>query len=165
MSDWNPRPTDTARHTWRGSINALIIAAGVLVVVLVVTAVATGGFGLFSQKSANFRGETSKKNRVEGNGAYRIAAYDQFFNLCASVQTNETNIASLRQELNDKENPPDAYAKSQIATNITANRNQRNASINQYNVDARKSYTLAQFRDSKLPYQLDPNQETTTCTS
>lgn len=129
---------------------------------LLVTVMWVFSFGFFSNASANFRGEVSKRNLVEANGNYRIAAYDHFFDLCTSIQTYEATITNLQEELKTK---PPADRVEQINASITANRNQRASSIAQYNNDANKSYTVGQFLDSHLPWHLDPNQENTTCST
>jgi len=159
-SDYSPR--DVARESVKGGVSAIVVGVIVVVVLLAVGAVGVFGFGWFRQGTADFRGETDKKEQVEGNGSYRIAAYDHFFNLCASVQSNETSIANLQQEL-DGTPPPSAERASQLRASITAQRNQRGESINQYNVDAAKDYTLGQFQSSKLLYHLDTTKEKTEC--
>jgi hypothetical protein len=140
----------------------LVVFGGVLALaaVLFLVAMATFGFGFFSQKSADFRGETSKRNQVEANGAFRIAAYDRFFDLCTSVQASEATLTALRQELTT--NPPQSRI-TQINGAITANTANRAATIRQYNNDAAKSYTVGQFQASNLPYQLDINAQETSC--
>lgn len=147
-------------ETLKGAGLALWAGVLALAVVLALVAMAVFGFGFFSQKSANFRGETSKRNQVEGNGSFRIAAYDSFYNQCAGIQSTEATIAALKAELLTK---PSADRVQQINAFITANVANRNGAIAQYNADARKSYTAGQFRSSDLPFQLDATQETTTC--
>jgi hypothetical protein len=155
---------DALKETSRGTVVAIVVVVAVVIVGLVFASMAIFGFGFLSQKTANFRGETQKKNQVEGNGSYRIAAYDHFFDLCADVQTKESAIDALQQELASKPTP-DAQRKIVINASITANRIQRASDINTYNQDARKSYTEGQFRSSDLPYQLDKSAKETSCTA
>lgn len=92
------------------------------------------------------------------SGASRIVNYEHFFNLCASVQTNEKQLDAFQAELKAVEAMPDARDRSREVARITANiagvTAGRAGGINQYNADARKSYTQGQFRDASLPYQL-----------
>lgn len=115
--------------------------------------------GWFSIATSDFRGEVDKHNKVEANGDYRIAAYDHFYDTCAAVRSKETTISYLRVEATTAT----GSRKTQIEGAITANQIARNELINQYNVDARKSYTSGQFKASDLPYQLDQESEQSTC--
>lgn len=151
-----------ARDLTGGALLALVGGALAIVVVLALAMMAVFGFGLFSQKSANFRGETSKRNQVEANGAFRIAAYDSFYNECASIQAIEGTVAALKAE-RDGTPKPTPERVHEIAVALTANVATRAAAIAQYNADARKSYTSGQFRASDLPYQLDTTTEETQC--
>ncbi len=89
--------------------------------------------------------------RIQIQGAnYRIPAYDHFFNLCASVQNAEAGLdAQMAMSPSDRKE-----------YNIAALQATRARGINQYNADAAKDYTLGQFRDSGLPYHLDPSAYT-----
>ena len=153
---------DVGKESVKGGISALMIGVIAILVTLAVGAVGVFGFGWFRQSTADFRGETQKKEQVEANGAYRIAKYDHFFDLCASVQSNESSIKNLQAELNGPPAPSESRV-AQINASITALRNQRAESINQYNVDAAKDYTSGQFKASKLPFKLYINAEETTC--
>lgn len=107
------------------------------------------------------------KGRVEAqeqikSGAGRIAAYNHFFDLCAAVQSDEASIKSLKEELTTK--PPESRLV-QINASLTALRSARAEKINQYNADARKDYTIGQFKSSGLPYTLVLTQEVTSCGS
>lgn len=150
------------RELSAGATLVVIGGALALIVALVIAAMAVFGFGWFSNATANFRGNVAKNNLVQGNGNYRIAAYDHFFNLCQHVQSDEASITNAQDELKTSTNP-----QRQLVLNatITALRNDRADTITQYNADARKTYTLAQFRDSALPYQLDLTREQTSCVS
>jgi hypothetical protein len=141
---------------------AIFAGALVLVVGLVVGAMWLFGFGWFSNATADFRGEVDKKNRVEGSGAYRIAAYDHFFDLCAAVQTDEATLLQIEKELEDAN--PDLLRRNQIAITRGAIARARAEKINTYNADAAKGYTRGQFRDSGLPDRLDINAKETQCT-
>lgn len=88
------------------------------------------------------------------SGATRITAYNHFFDLCASVQANEAALAASIDELSATTRPED---QERIRTNITGLTAQRARAIAQYNADARKSYTIGQFRSLSLPYELPPS--------
>jgi hypothetical protein len=141
-------------------LSAIAIGVIVIVVLIIISLVAIFGFGLLQRETADFRGDVEAVERTTGSGAFRIAAYEQFFNLCAAVQTHEARIANLEREL--ERNPSDSRVE-QIEASITAVRNQRMEAINRYNADARMDYTRGQFQDSELPFQLDPNAEETSC--
>lgn len=82
----------------------------------------------------------------------RIQAYDLFFNECASVQ-------GLEGQLDAQYNERAAASGSdlrRVNANIAGITGARAQAIAQYNADARKGYTIGQFRASDLPYQLDP---------
>lgn len=121
------------------------------------------GITVLRNETADFRGNSSVINKTRANGNYRIAQYDHFFDLCASVQDQEVTIKAQERELAS----PDGTAnrRSQIRQNLSALEANRGEQINHYNADARKSYTAGQFRSSDLPYQIDPTQEPTTCTA
>lgn len=85
------------------------------------------------------------------SGPNRIAQYNQFFNICASIQTHESQLDALYAE---RDATTDQKQLSRINANITGVSAARAGAINQYNANATKDYTSAQFRDSDLPYQL-----------
>lgn len=135
------------------------VLAGLLAVVAIVILV-VGIYGL-QWFSAEPRGAIKARERIVGSGDYRIAAYNSFFNQCAAVQSHEGRIESLEIELETTDPSPARLA--QINASLTAIRSQRLEAINEYNADASREYTSGQFRDSDLPYQLDPNDEDTEC--
>lgn len=144
-------------------VAALVGAAAVVLVAgIAVGAMWVFGWGMFQQSTAEHRGETAQKEQVRADPDYRIAAYERFFDLCASVRSDEATIANLEEELADD---PTAERESQIKASLTAVRSNRSETINEYNADARKSETAAAFRSSDLPYQLDPDSEETRCTA
>lgn len=147
-------------------LGGAVLVAGVvaIAVVLVLGAMYVFGWGFFKETTAPWRGEVDKREKVEGSGDFRIAAYDHFHDLCAQVQSDEASIRNLRRELTSEPKPSEERA-IQIRASITALENNRAANINQYNADAAKKYTIGQFRSSGLPYRLDPSTEETTCTS
>lgn len=135
-------------------ISGAALAAVAVVFLLVI------GFWVFRVATADIKGEGDQKIATEGNAAYRIAAYDHFYNLCASVQSKEDQVANLLME-----EPTTPDRKAQIVAAVTALRNIRASLVRQYNADARKADTQANFRASDLPFQIDPTQESTSCTA
>lgn len=144
----------------RGLSLAVLVGIGVIVVALIIGLVGIFGFGWLSNSTANFRGEVSKRNLVEANGAYRIAAYDHFFDLCQQVQAKEASITNVQDELKTTTDQQRALI---LNASITALRNSRADLITQYNTDSDKSYTEGQFKSSNLPYTLVVSQENTVC--
>lgn len=130
-------------------IIGFIVVAGIIGVI---------GFA-FDWFSAPVKGKLQARQEIN-SGSYRIAAYDHFFDLCASVQSKEGTISALQQELTT--HPPESRVE-QINATITAVRSARIDDIRTYNADAEKSYTIGQFRASKLPFQLNIDSKETQC--
>lgn len=61
-------------------------------------------------------------------------------------------------DLDDPATPRDR--QTQVRASITGLTGQRARSIARYNADARKDFTVGQFRDAGLPFQLDVGEET-----
>jgi biopolymer transport protein ExbB/TolQ len=139
------------------------IGIAVLAVVALIGLIIAGIYisGTISKKTANFRGDVGVKNKTLADPNYRIANYNHFFDLCASVQAREAAISNAKEE----EKHATQARQMQLEGVITANRNERAELIAQYNADASKSYTQAQFLSSDLPYRLDQNAEETQCTA
>lgn len=92
----------------------------------------------------------------------RLAAYNHFYDLCASVQIAEDNLdaqyALQKMKAGDQE---------RVVTVIAGVQGTRARAIRQYNVDSQKDYTIAQFKDVGLPFQIPSGEYTgkehTTC--
>lgn len=130
-----------------------------IVALAVCSLIAVFAFGGVGWLTAPFRGEVDKKNRTEGSGAFRIATYEEFFDLCAAVQTAEQQIKALNEELDDR---PSAERAEKIRTSITAAKAGRAESVNTYNSKATQEHRTA-FQDADLPYKLDINAQETQC--
>lgn len=135
----------------KGKWIAASIGAFVLVAALMV-----GGFA-FNWFTAEPRGALEAREQILGSGDFRIQAYDRFFNQCAAIQSDEGRIQSLQTELETTNPSPSRVG--QINASLTAIRSSRLEKINEYNADAGRNYTVGQFRDSDLPYNIDPNNE------
>lgn len=143
------------------SARALSLWALFIVVLLVAASMWLFGWGFFQRETAGFRGETDQIEQISADADYRIAAYEWFFDQCAAVQTKESELAAARTEL-EAEGLSD-YRRQQLNANITAITAARADLINQYNAEAAKADTAANFQSSDLPYNLDTESETTTC--
>ena len=128
--------------------------AGFILLCLLFYFVGVYVFGGAEQATANYRGQTDARNKTVANGDYRIAQYNHFYELCGSIQTLEDQIRTTKEA-----QPP------HWKVNVVALENQRSAAIRQYNADASKAGTAAQFKASDLPDQIDINQENTQCAS
>lgn len=140
--------------------NKIVITVSVLVAIAAIFLVAVYGFGFLQRGTADFRGETGQVEQTKANSNYRIAAYDQFYDKCASVQSMESKINNMEEELEGTE---ETQRKTVLNTSITASKNKRADLITSYNADARKEATRGQFKASDLPYELSENEEATTC--
>lgn len=112
----------------------------------------------FSWIIAPFKGATEARNQTVGNGSYRIAAYDTFYDQCAGAQTVQQNLANTKQRLKQARADGDQAEVSRQETNLQAQRNDLNSLVNGYNADSHKSYTLAQFKASDLPFTIDAKE-------
>lgn len=130
-----------------------------IVALAVCSLIAVFAFGGVGWLTAPFRGEVDKKNRTEGSGAFRIATYEEFFDLCASVQTAEQQLGALQEELDGK---PSAPRAEKIRTSMTAVKSGRAESISTYNSKATQEHRVA-FQDADLPYKLDVTTKETQC--
>lgn len=132
----------------------------ILLSVAVLLIVSIYGFGFLKRATADFRGETDKIEQTKASGDYRIASYDHFFDTCASIQSIESKIINMEEELESVESE---QRKTVLNTSITASKNKRADLIASYNADARKEATRGQFRASDLPYEINENEEETIC--
>lgn len=127
------------------------------IVMVVVAALAIGALTFAIRwVTAGPKGQLQAREQIQ-SGNSRIAAYNHFFDLCAAVQTDEATIKAQQDEL---ATGPSESRRGQIHANIAALTAARAEKINQYNADARKDYTIGQFRSSGLPYTLGDSKET-----
>lgn len=106
--------------------------------------------GVVRWVSAPTRGKLQAREQIN-SGAFRIAAYNHFFDLCAAVQSDEARLEAQYVSLSTATGEDVARIQANIA-GITSDRAD---AVNEYNADASKDYTVGQFKSSKLPYQLD----------
>lgn len=140
-----------------------VIGAATVILAIVIAFMATVyGGGMLQRITADFRGETDQIEDTKANANYRIAAYDHFYDLCGSVQSIESKIGNMEDEL---EGADTTERKNVLNSSITASKNKRAELIASYNADARKEATQGQFKASDLPYELSENEEATVCES
>lgn len=150
------------REIDRGILRGAPRVFGVSILVLLLVFALIVGAGIFTWFWAPWKGKIEQRNLTEGSGAYRIAAYDQFYDDCMSIVAKEQIIANYQSELEGPPKPDDQRAV-QLRAAITAETNARLELIAEYNANARKEDTRGNFRASDLPYEIDPNGETS-CT-
>lgn len=131
--------------------------AGIGAVMAIVVVLSIAGFTV-SNFLAPFQGEAEKRQQVEGDGDYRIAAYDEFYSLCSSASSAQDKIENQEAQIAATEDP---QQKQVLQSGVLAMENQLDEIVNKYNTKAASDYTSGQFRDSDLPYQLDSEQEIT----
>jgi hypothetical protein len=109
--------------------------------------------------TADLRGAADAREKTVANGDFRIGTYEQFFDLCSSVQAAEAAITNAQGELSTK---PPADRAQKLQQVITAQRNIRADSITTYNSKAAQEHRQA-FLDAALPYRLDVTTQETQC--
>lgn len=137
-------------------IGTWVLVLAILLAVSVATMFMTG---TVQRLTAEWRGETDMIEDTEGSGEFQRATYEQFFNLCQSVQSAEGRITSLETEL---EGGVDASHERTIDASLTAIRSGRAESIDEYNSLAAQEHTGA-FQDAGLPDRLEHDTEETEC--
>lgn len=147
---------EDARFLGGTFVRALVIF-GALLAFLVITGFATG---TIQKWSADWRGDVAAKEQTKANGSFRVSTYNDFFNLCSSVQSDEDAIRNAQDEMKDPDTTPDRKAK--LRQNITATKNTRAESIRDYNAKAANEYKAA-FRSQDLPASLSINNYNTQC--
>lgn len=147
-------------QTSRAAVAAIAAVASVMILSMIIASMSIFGWGWFQRETADFRGQTAQQEQVFADPDYRIASYDSFYDKCATVMSREAQIENLEEELASGPSPD---RERIIRTTLTALNNARDEAIQEYNADARKTDTRANFRASDLPHQLDPNEETS-CT-
>ncbi|MGH3987107.1 MAG: hypothetical protein ACRDTZ_07290 [Pseudonocardiaceae bacterium] len=137
-----------------------VIFYGILATIVVLAIALAGAYltGFFSDVTADRRGQTEQRERTVGDGDYRIANYDAFFDRCEAIVATEGDIAATREQLNASTDETQRFYDQQ---NLRAQEAQRRTLVAQYNADAAKAGTAGQFRDSNLPARIDLNGATT----
>lgn len=142
-----------------GGLGVLVIV-GVFVLSILLASMSIFGWGWFQRSTADFRGQTDAIEQTKANADFRLSAYNSFFSQCSAIQGDEGRLKAQQGLLEQISDPAE---RSRILANIAALEGSRVAKIRSYNADAAKSFTDGQFRDSKLPYQINPDQKETQC--
>jgi hypothetical protein len=139
---------------------AIVLGVVAVVAVIALAVMAFFGIGLFNRATADFRGKNEAIEKTKADGEFRIASYNEFFDLCGAIQASEDRIAIFEERLDTEQDPS---LRSEAQTNLDAVRAQRASDIREYNAKASRDFTEGQFRDRDLPYRIDINQEDTQC--
>jgi len=110
-----------------------------------------GGVWAFRYFTAPISGRVEAQVTIQ-SGANRIQAYNHFFDLYAAIKSYDALIKAQEDELASTTSTDE---QERIRANIAGIRGQKARAIQQYNADAKKSYTIGQFRDWQLPYQIE----------
>ena len=123
-----------------------VIVLGILGVFLLT------GFGwAWRYYTAPISGRVGAQQQIQSK-EMMITAYNHFFDLYAAIKSYDVILQALNDQLKQVTSEKERERVLATITGVTA---QRARSIQQYNADAKKSYTIGQFRDWQLPYQLD----------
>ena len=128
-----------------GSFAALVI----LIVVLYLTVWHT----------AEPRGALSAREQIIANAGFRISSYNNFFDKCAYIQSQQAKLEGNWRALQEmeasglKESDPDRYWKKY--DEWTAIVNTVETGCNGYNADANKKETVGRFKEVCLPESIN----------
>lgn len=136
------------------------IAVLSIVTVLLLSTGTMFATGTIQKWTADWRGDVKVKEQTKANAAFRINTYNHFFNLCASVQSDEDAIQNAKDELADK-GTTDARA-AKLRQVMTALKNSRAENIRTYNADSANEMKGA-FQSNDLPVSLNVGAERTEC--
>jgi hypothetical protein len=109
-----------------------------------------GGSWAWRYYTAPIEGRVGAQEQIQSK-EMMITAYNHFYDLYAKIQSYEVTLQAFNTQLaqvTDKE-------RERVLANIAGVTSQRARDIAQYNADAKKDYTIGQFRDKGLPYQLN----------
>jgi biopolymer transport protein ExbB/TolQ len=140
-------------------VKITLLSALALIAVAALTFVSIYAFGTVQNTTANYRGKTGVRERTVANADFRLTTYNEFFDLCASVQSSEAAIKNAQDELATH---PSQDRAERLHEAITAQRNTRAESIATYNSKASQEYRQA-FLDAALPAHLDVTAQETQC--
>ena len=118
--------------------------------VLALIAVAVVGGWAIRYYTAPIRGTVGAYEQIQ-SAPMRITAYNHFFDLRAAVQGYDGQLEAMRKSLEEN---PSKKEKERIVATIAGIEGARARAVAQYNADAQKDYTIGQFRDANLPYQI-----------
>tara|TARA_Y100000310_G_scaffold74348_1_gene70464 strand:+ start:6034 stop:6459 length:426 start_codon:yes stop_codon:yes gene_type:complete len=128
--------------------NVLLTVGGVIGMIGLGIATDLGGL-LYKKETAAFRGKANAEHQIE-SAASRIQRYEEFFNICQSIQAKEAAIDTIKASMSQD--------NQLYSVSITSNQMARSTLIAEYNSKTAQSYTSARFKASNLPYRIDLSQ-------
>lgn len=130
-----------------------VIGFSILGVVLIaILMIALWGFGVLT---ADIKGQGEAYKEIHSS-EFRLEAYNYFYDQYHSILGMEGSIDANINTLSQFENTSKEYGR--IVINIAALQSLRHQAIQEYNANASKDYTIGQFRDAGLPYQLEDKE-------
>lgn len=147
------------RHSASSTVLRIIGGIAALAILIAIGVGWMFARGTFQKATADFRGGVAATEQIHANGAYRIAKYDHFFDLCAAIQGKDAQLDALKTELKTAT----GQRAEIVAASISGITGARATQIAQYNADSAKADTAANFKSSALPFKIDPTQEHISC--
>lgn len=132
-------------------------AALAVIIGLILIVALSAGTWAWRYYTAEIRGVITAEEQIE-SAPSRIARYEEFFDLCASVQRNKAALNAQRERLEGEESQKE---RSRIRSNIAGLSAQIAGTVSRYNNNAAQDYTSGRFKASNLPYQLSTEGATT----
>jgi hypothetical protein len=129
----------------KGTIVACVFGLTILILGSLVAFYATKYY------TAPIRGKIEAREEIM-SGDYRIAAYNHFFDLKVAYDSADASLTALIKA-RDVAISDDEIER--LNASIAGVESQKERTRLQYNADAAKNYTLGQFLDLKLPYQIE----------
>lgn len=126
-------------------MGSLKITGAIIVAITIAIGLSLGTLA-YRYFTAEVRGVVGAEEQIEGASS-RIQRYQEFFNLCQSIQAKEDAIDNIKANATMSESGQGAA--------ITANQNSRASLISEYNSKSSQSYTSARFKASDLPYRIE----------
>lgn len=123
-----------------------------VVAVLVAGTIGAVAFGWgYQWVTAPIRGAVDARETIQADGNFRIQAYNQFYNQCASIQGLERDIDASLILFTSSDNENDRRIARANMTGISA---ARDGAIAVYNTESHKQWTVAQFKSEALVYEI-----------
>lgn len=132
---------------------------GIAIAVVLAIALMAGGGWAWRYYTAPIEGVVEAEEQIN-SGSNRIAKYNYFFDMCATIQSDKEALAIQKEMLDNAES---ADERERIRANIAGINAQLRRNVNQYNADAGKEYTAARFKANSLPYNINANEEFVSC--
>lgn len=101
--------------------------------------------------SAPIEGQVGAREQIQSK-EMRIQAYTYFYDLYAAIKSYDEQVKILDEQLVQIKTEGE---RERVLATIAGLKGQRARAIQQYNADARKDYTIGQFRGWDLPYQIE----------